>query len=232
VKRISAVAQVRRRNNALDRRAGGVLFNLFFAFHVVANRRARATLTLAGFLATERRSKMWWKIPLEILLAIVLLTIGSSFWSILKSRGHLHHLLTNETELKRLLDFWTPSQIIQEGRDIKPVFGSFLQNIHLFEKAHFAALNKTRNLTLIVAVILMAVSYVMGLPYVIASLAAFILRSFAPIADSAKNNKATHVHTVILNVYKWNQTDPEECSRYCEQDPGLKQPYRMVNRLA
>jgi len=46
VKRISAVAQVRRRTTRWTRGASGVLFNLFFAFHVVANRRARSTLTL------------------------------------------------------------------------------------------------------------------------------------------------------------------------------------------
>jgi len=174
---------------------------------------------------------MWWKIPLEIVISIILLTIGSGFWSILKSRG-LQTLLADENELKRLLDIWTPSEITREGREIKPVFGSYLENIRLFERAHYAALNKTRNLTLIVAVLLIAVSYFLGLAYLIASLAAFILPSFSPIAASAKNNNATHVHTVILNVYKWNQTDPGECSRYCEQDAGLKQPYQLVNRLA
>jgi hypothetical protein len=78
----------------------------------------------------------------------------------------------------------------------------------------------------------MAVSYLMGLPFLIASLAAFILPSFSPIAASAKNNNATHVHTVVLNVYKWNETAPDECSRYCEQDAGLRQVYRTVHQLA
>src|ERR1700674_2147057 len=36
-------------NTSFDRSAGSFPFNLFFAFAVVANRRARSTRTLAGF---------------------------------------------------------------------------------------------------------------------------------------------------------------------------------------
>jgi hypothetical protein len=175
---------------------------------------------------------MWWRIPLEILLGILLLSIGSGFWAILKSRGHLRKVLADETELNRFLDFLTPAKVVEEGRDIKPMFESYLQNIQFFERAHFAALNKTRNLTFIVALILIAISYFLGLPYLIASLVTFLLPSLAGIPASAKNNNLTHVHTVILNIYKWNDTDHDGCSRYCEQESsGLRQVYRMVSRL-
>lgn len=106
---------------------------------------------------------MWWRIPSEILLAILLFTIGSGFWATLKSRGHLRNVLADETELKRFLDFLTPAKIVEEGRDIKPMFESYLNNIQFFERAHFAALDKTRNLTVMVALILMVISYFIGL---------------------------------------------------------------------
>ena len=133
---------------------------------------------------------MWWKIVLEVLIAITLLTIGSAFWSILKSRGHLQTLLSDENELKRLLNHWTVSEIVREGGEIKPIFGSYVENIRFFERAHFAALKKTRNLTFTVAVVLIALSYLMGLPYFIASLAVFILPSFSRIGTATKNNKS------------------------------------------
>jgi hypothetical protein len=185
-----------------------------------------------GWLSVSNERKlMWWRILLEVVIAIVLLAIGSSFWSILKSRGHLQALLTDKNELKRLLSHWSAPEIVREGREIKPVFGSYLENIRFFERAHFAALNKTRNLILIVVAGLLVLSYLMGLPYLIASLAVFILPSFSQIGASAKNHNATHVHTVVLNVYKWNQTAPDECSHYCEDHADLKQVYRLLNEL-
>ena len=175
---------------------------------------------------------MWWKIVLEILLAIILIALGSGFWAILKSRSHLRIALGDEGELKHLINFLTPAKVIEEGNEIKPMFESYLQNILFFEKMHFAALSKTRNLTVIAALILIALSYLLGIPYLIASLVAFVFPALSPIPASAKNNNLTHIHTVILNIYKWNKIDEAGCFAYCDQEiSGLRVVYRVVNAL-
>ena len=107
---------------------------------------------------------MWWKILLEILVAFFLLLLGSPFWAMRKTRAHLNSLYADEAELRRLVEFHTPEKLIEEGRTIKPVFGSYLQNIFVFEKTHFETLKRTRNIILIATVLLMVISYFLGLP--------------------------------------------------------------------
>lgn len=121
---------------------------------------------------------------------------------------------------------------MEEGEKIKSMSESYLRNILFFEKAHFAALNKTRNLTFFVSLILIVISYLIGIPYLIASIIAFFLPALSGIPASAKNYNITHVHTVILNIYKWNKTDQRGCFEYCDQESsGLKHVYRVVNNL-
>lgn len=56
----------------------------------------------------------------------------------------------------------------------------------------------------------------------------FLLPVLREIPASAKNNNITHVHTVILNVYKWNKTDPVGCLEHCRKDSDLKQIHSMI----
>ncbi len=64
----------------------------------------------------------------EILIAFVLLLLGSPFLSMLKSRGHFASVLADEVELRRLVEFLTPEKLIEEGRRIKCVPKSTSRN--------------------------------------------------------------------------------------------------------
>jgi len=72
---------------------------------------------------------MWWTIPLEILLAILALILGTSFWAVAKSPVHLRSVLGDIGELTRFVDFLGRDNLIKEAERVKPVFGSYLKNI-------------------------------------------------------------------------------------------------------
>src|SRR5712692_9686919 len=174
---------------------------------------------------------MWWTIPLEILLAILALILGTSFWAVAKSPVHLRSVLGDIGELTRFVDFLGRDNLIKEAESVKPVFGSYLKNILLFEKAHLIALNNTWNMLSVLTILLIGLSYFVGLIYMTVNIALFLLPVVREIPASAKDNNITHVHTVILNVYKWNKMAPGGCLEHCMNDSGLKQIHRMVNEL-
>jgi hypothetical protein len=175
---------------------------------------------------------MWWKVILEALIVVAILTTGGSFWACVKSRGHMNRFLASPVELQRLIDFIGPSKIAEESSTIEPVFGSYAANIATFDAIHFAALRKTATLILIGILILLGISLFLGIYFFATNVLIFLLLSLGDIPASAKNNNATHVHTIISNICRWNRTDPAACREYCTlQNPALSHLHELLTRL-
>ena len=52
------------------------------------------------------------------------------------------------------------------------------------------------------------------------------------IPASAKNNNATHVHTLVSNIYRWNQADSATCRDYCTREKSsLAHVYSLLSRV-
>jgi hypothetical protein len=175
---------------------------------------------------------MWWKFIVEAVIVVAILTTGGSFWACMKSGAHLKRFLSDTSELQALVDFIGPAKIAEESSTIEPVFGSYATNIATFEKVHLAALKQTARLVLIGMVALLVISFFLGVYFFVANLVLFLLLSVGDIPASAKNNNATHIHTIISNMYRWNQTDPAACRDYCTQEnPSLTHLYGLLIRL-
>jgi hypothetical protein len=175
---------------------------------------------------------MWWKVIVEVLIVVAIMMAGSSFWACVKSRGHLGRLLGDVTELQGLIDYIGPSKIAQESSGIEPVFGSYAANIATFERIHLAALRQTATQLLIGIVVLLVLSLFLGVYFFAVSVAIFLLVSIGDIPASARNSNATHVHTLISNIYKWNHTDSDACRSYCTRGrPSLMHLYGLVAQL-
>ena len=165
----------------------------------------------------------------EVLIVVAILVTGGGFWACLKSSKHLSQILGDISELRRLIDYLGPTKIAEEGAAIEPVFGSFAKNIEVFETAHLASLRQTATLVVIGIVLLLIISFFLGVWYFVVSLAVFVLLSIGDIPPSAKNNNATHVHTLIFNIYKWHQTDSEGSVPDCIRErPSLMDLYGLV----
>jgi len=172
------------------------------------------------------------KVIIEAVIVVAILTTGGSFWACVKSRAHLKRFLNDESELNRLIDFIGRAKIAEESSVIQPVFGSYAANISTFDKIHFAALRQTASLVLIGIGALLVTSFLLGIYFFLANLALFLMLSVGDIPASAKNNNATHVHTIISNIYGWNQADSAACLDYCTREkPNLMHLYALLIRL-
>jgi hypothetical protein len=172
---------------------------------------------------------MWWKIIAEVVLVAGLLAAGGSFWVCAKSRGHFVRFIRDQSALKQFFDFTGRDKFITEAATIEPVFESFADNMVALDRIHFAALDRTRNLTFIATAILLAGSYLLGIYFLIVNVILFALLGVGDISGWAKNSSATHAHELIGNIYKWYQTDPETCCDYCcRKSPMLTNLYHLV----
>lgn len=174
---------------------------------------------------------MWWKVASEIVLVIAVLFLGN-FWACVKSRPHLRGVLNDTKELQKFIEFIGREKIVAASRSIKPLFGSYDANIAALEKVHFSSLIKARNVMSLGVFVVLALSYLLGIYYLITNMVIFMLLSAAPLGPSAENNNFAHLQGVILNVYAWNIANRADCSDYCtRKNPSLKHVYELVARL-
>ena len=172
---------------------------------------------------------MWWKIIVEVALAVGLLAVGGSFWVCAKSRGHFAKFIQDQDALKQLFNLIGRDKLIAQAATIEPIFGSFGDNMVALGKIHFTAMDQTRNLTFIATAILLVGSYLLGNYFFIANIILFVLLGVGDISGYAKSNSATHAQELIGNIYKWYQTDPEACCDYCcRKSPMLTDLYHLV----
>ena len=169
------------------------------------------------------------KIIIEIVLGFILMGIGSAFWNCVKSPKFLAKILGDYDELKKFFHHLGKEKIKQESEFVDPEIG-YSANIALWIKASISALDKTRNMLLVVIIAILIGSYFLGNVFLFINIALFIFVAFPNISASAKNNIFYDIHTVMLNVYKWNKVDHNECEHFCnvEQPRTLKNIYRVV----
>lgn len=175
---------------------------------------------------------MWWKVIFEVILVITVLGIGVNFWACAKSRSHLNRVLRDTNELKQFLEFVGREKIVEASNKSTPMFGSYDANIAALEKSHFAALVQVRNILFVVLMVVLALSYLLGVYFLVANTILFVFLSVAPMSPSAQNNNFAHIQGIITNLYAWNRTDGFGCSDYCtRRNPSLKHLYELIARL-
>jgi hypothetical protein len=161
---------------------------------------------------------MWWKYLTEGIVVIVLILLAANFWPLVKAPGHLWRLLSDRDELRRIVGFLKSGGLVAEVPAIKPVFGSYANNIRVCEAAHVATFRRTSIMVAGVAAAVLVGTCFLGYGYLAVGVAFFVLPAAFPLAASAKDQNVTHLHTVILNLLRWRDVEPAGVARYCEEE--------------
>lgn len=169
------------------------------------------------------------KIIIEIILGFILLVVSSGFWNCVKSPKFLAKTLGDYDELKKFFHHLGKEKIKQESEVVDPKVG-FSANIVLWIKASISALDKTRNMLLVAIIGIFIGSYFLGNIFLLINVVLFFIMFFPGISASAQNNIFSDIHTIMLNVYKWNKVNHAECEHFCntEQPRILKNIYKVV----
>lgn len=173
---------------------------------------------------------MWWKILIEVVLAVLIAMTAGPFWSIIKSRAFIASVLQSEGELRRLIKVIGEKVLLADAAKLKPVFGSWMQNIAFNTDVHFKALAQTRNLTLIpVVAVILGSFYFFGPGFGVANLLLFLILALPKVSGPAANQNLTLVHTILTNLCRWSSEDPQGAARDCPA--ALRVALSTVSRL-
>ena len=172
------------------------------------------------------------KIIIEIILGLILAGVGSTFWNCVKSPKILGKLLDDYDELKRFYNnFLRKKQNWQEIEKDEPKIG-YYEEITCWMKASLFALDKARNMMLVVIIGIFIASYFLGSIFLFINIVLFAILLFPldRIHSSALANLFQDIHKIMFNVYKWNHVHHAECQHFCniEQPRIFKNIYRVV----
>lgn len=175
---------------------------------------------------------MLWRIPLEVVFALALLFAGGSFWSCLKAPAHLRKLLAEPSGLERIIGLIGYDTLYADAQNIKPLIGSYGENITLWDIAHLKSLSQTRNLFGLACGVILSASWLLGFWYFTVSVVIFFLLGTSELPAAAKNNNARHLASVTLNLIKWSQVDDQACAVFCRQQrPEYQNLYQILSSL-
>ena len=175
---------------------------------------------------------MWWKIIIELLLVVFTILLAINLWALIKSPFHLKHAISDKKILIESLNIIGSDKFIGEAKNIKNAFGDSKIFIDMWENSRINSLSITKNLLLIPYVIVLVISSYLGISYLIINIIVSLLLYFQPINSYAKNNNMVHIHTVMLNIYKWKTEDKSGCENYCTfVHPEYLQIYKIIDGI-
>jgi hypothetical protein len=173
-----------------------------------------------------------WHIVLEIILALVAIASGTTFWQIEKRARFLAraafdpHLLATIISRDVLSNPPPEVALFAERDDI----GYFI-NIDVVRSAD----RRSQRLPKVCAVVLflftVSVSYLMGAVYAIVSCALFLFPALIGLSPSARRNAIQHVQTVAVILYRWRSENATDCDEWVGHAPSLQPLYEVVKAV-
>lgn len=175
---------------------------------------------------------MWWKIILEIVIGFAVLGLGMFSWSIIKAPSFQLKLLSNIEEINSFMNYIGKENFINEGNKIEPISGSYENNVLLYLQSSIKGLENTRNIIFFIVFILFVISCFLGIPNLLINIGLFFLSAFLGIHSSIKNSIIIDIHSVMLNIFKWNKEDPKGCRKFCTNEKVyLKNLHKIILKI-
>ena len=158
-----------------------------------------------------------WKIIVEVILAILSFGMGYAFWSCVKSPKFLGRTIANQEELEKYISFIGKDKIIEDVKKSEtPPRGLTHDALILITiSSRIKATDSGRNVAGFIFLIVLIGSYFLSRTFVIINLICFFLMWLSKISASAQNNVFNDINSLIRNIYRWHQMEPENCQNFC-----------------
>ena len=107
-------------------------------------------------------------------------------------------------------------------------YGSTIQSVISADKT------SQRNvliLTILLAMLVLAASYIMGLPYLIINCGLFAAFALSALSKAARSGALDHVLTLASILYSWHSEDVVECEWWLEHVPNLRPLYNILKTV-
>lgn len=163
-----------------------------------------------------------WKIIFEIILGILSLLLGNSFWGLYKSRKYFETYIVDMDKLKEYVSIYGKDKLINEYKQNLTIYNELSQDaeakIRKKINANIKLAGDRKDLigAIFLFLIILLTSYFLKDYFVIINLVFFLLIKFLQINDTvAKGKVIVPIYSLIVNIYIWNQLQPDKCAIFC-----------------
>ncbi len=172
------------------------------------------------------------KIVVEIIFAVVLQAVASSFWACVKYHRLRERLLVNYETLQGTISKEDKSVLERESGKIQPAGTSYAAAM----EAALAEGSKVQNKRMLILSIpiaaIFAGSYFLGATYLSISVSLFFILAVFPLTEAVRTKVFGDLLKVSLIIYRWNLENAEACRRFCNDErPVFKNIYKVITEL-
>ena len=157
----------------------------------------------------------WIKVVLEVVLSFITLAVGSSFWSLVRLPKYLLAVMRTPGNLD-LLQISQFTGVIEVDPNLEARIG-YPSLLFTDVKSSLSAWRLTKFGALIGSLMLIALSFLLGLRYLVVTVLIFFLSGLMDIQKAAKGNVFRDVQVMLGRIDRWRKSDPEECRKYCTE---------------
>jgi hypothetical protein len=169
------------------------------------------------------------RIAIEVVIAIVLVMIGNTFWEFPKRAKFLKRAISDQ---QFLLTFLTPVTLDSLPPAITAYAdhcdGNYMASIVAVADADRVSQRRLKLVMGTVVVALLVGSYFLGPAYLLVGIGVFLFSGLGSIGSAARTNALDHILALSYLLHRWHLADPTGCEKWVEQAYTLKPLYSVV----
>jgi len=177
-------------------------------------------------------TRMLMKIIIEIVLGIVMLFAGHTFWQLSKRKRFLKAAIQTPELLESLISreilSSPPPHLLVYVQNSKL---GYALNIKCVLDADRASQRQVFIFSVFIIIAILLGSYFMGFVYLAINIAVFLIPMFEPISPSAKTNALEQILTIGLILHQWRIDNAKACDEFVKRAWSLRPLYDFVRRF-
>jgi hypothetical protein len=168
------------------------------------------------------------RIAIEVIIAILLLNVGSTFWEFPKRAKLLTRAISDQQFLLAFLAPGTFDSLPPAIARYAQCDGNYVVSIGALARADRVSQRRLKFITGAVVLALLVGSYFLVLIYLAISIVVFLLSGLGPIGSAARKNALDHILAFGYVLHRWHLEDPVGCEQWVQQAYALKPLYSVV----
>jgi hypothetical protein len=175
---------------------------------------------------------MSFKIIFELILAIIIILAGSTWWPLLKRDKFFKRLIQDEVALSKLLNIELLESFTAKRQQSIPFdYASYADSISIWEQSDKKSMRLLNILIFLIIVSAIIASLKLSISIFIINIVIFLLTRLVPLGESGGKNVLNHMALLASIIYEWRKHNEKECRQWFQENKTLQKVYRAVESL-
>ena len=174
------------------------------------------------------------KIIVELILALIIIMTGTTFWILLKRDRFLIKAIQDDNLISKLINKQRMNDFNathQQPISIKKLIG-YSERIKIWEDSDRKTQIRLNIFVFFLVLLVIVVSVKISLIILVLNIALFLLTVLVPIGTSGRNNAFNHIMLVASIIDEWIKNNEEECTQWIGKNTKFKKVFNKLRSLS